>query len=154
MNGIQEVVGSTPIGSTIRLAACALMSVPMRLLGSILAALFFSSCAPQITRSAFLSENVHKISQEGIREAMGLPTSASVRDDGRHVWVYKVVTKGAPPRVNLPPPPVSSYGGGQPGAFPRSSQPELIPGTPSVCRQYTLIFDGSGVLREFSEADC
>ncbi|MBI2210169.1 MAG: hypothetical protein HYU47_06160 [Deltaproteobacteria bacterium] len=85
---------------------------------------------------------------------MGLPTSASVLDDGRHLWVYKVVMKGAPPRVNLPPPPVSSYGGGQPAAFPRSSQPELIPGTPGGCRQYTLTFDSSGVLREFSEADC
>ena len=129
-------------------------SISMRLLGSILAALFFSSCAPQVTRSAFLSENVHKISQEGIKEAMGPPASASVLDDGRHLWVYKVVMKGAPPRVSLPPPPVGSYGGGQPGVFPRSSQPELIPGTPGGCRQYTLTFDRSGVLQEFSESDC
>lgn len=130
------------------------MSVPMRLLSFIIAAIFFSSCAPQVTRSAFLSENLHKISQEGIKEAMGLPTSASVLDDARHVWVYKVVTEGAPPRVYLPPPAIGSYGGGQAGAFPRSGQPELIPGSPRVCRQYTLIFDRSGVLREFSEADC
>ena len=76
LNGIQEVVGSTPIGSTIRLAACTsfahgrpnppsrmvprasrgagamvtssalLISVTMRLIGSILAAVFFSSLIP------------------------------------------------------------------------------------------------------------
>ena len=140
--------------STDLLFYCSRSFTPMRLFGYIIAVILFSSCAPQVTRSAFLSENVHKISQEGIKEAMGLPTSASVLDDGRHLWVYKVVMKGAPPMVSLPPPPVSTYGGGQPGAFPRSGQPELIPGTPGGCRQYTLTFDSSGVLREFSEADC
>ena len=140
--------------STDLLFYCSRSFTPLRLFGYIIAVILLSSCAPQVTRSAFLSENVHKISQEGIKEAMGLPTSASVLDDGRHLWVYRVVMKGAPPRVSLPPPPVSTYGGGQPGAFPRSNQPELIPGTPGGCRQYTLTFDSSGVLQEFSEADC
>jgi hypothetical protein len=123
------------------------------LFACLIVVLFLSSCAPQVTRSDFLSANVGKIRLEEIKEAMGLPDSATVLDDGRHVWLYKIVTKGTPPRVYLPPPAVGSYGGGQ-AAFPRSAQPELIPGSPGGCRQYRLIFDRSGILQESSESDC
>ena len=126
----------------------------MRLFKCIIIAVFLSSCAVPLSRPVFLSENINKISQGGIKEAWGLPESASVLNDGSQVWVYKVVTRGTPPRVYLPPPSVGSYGGSQAGAFPRSSPPELIPGTPGSCRQYTLIFDSSEILREFSETDC
>lgn len=126
----------------------------MTLFKYIAIAVFFLSCAVPVSRPAFLSQNINKISQGGIKEAWGLPESASVLNDGRQVWVYKVVTKGTPPSVYVPPPGVGSYGGGQAGAFPRSSQPELIPGTRGSCRQYALIFDSSGILREFSETDC
>jgi len=75
----------------------------MRLFKCIIIALFFSSCAVPLSRPAFLSENISKISQGGIKEAWGLPESASMLNDGRQVWVYKVVTRGTPPRVYLPP---------------------------------------------------
>lgn len=113
-----------------------------------------ASCSTQSTPGVFLAENVNKTNQDGILEAWGPPQSKEALSDGRAAWVYKHARKGTPPSVHIPPPGIGSQGGGFTGVFPRSSQPELVRGTPDTCRQYTLIFDNSGTLREYKEGDC
>lgn len=116
--------------------------------------ILLTSCSTQASRAMFLAENVDKITQEEITIAWGPPESAKASSDGSTVLLYKYAKKGTPPSVYIPPPSVSPYGGGVTGGLAGRSQPELVRGTPDTCQQYTLTFDRTGVLREYSETDC
>ena len=130
------------------------MSVRLQLLVTLSLIFLLASCSAQVTPATFLAENVNKIGQEEIIKAWGPPESTKELSDGGAVWVYKYARKGTPPRVAIPPTGSSPYGGGYAGGFARPHQPELIPGTPNICRQYTLTFDRSGILHDYKETDC
>lgn len=112
------------------------------------------SCSPPVSRSAFLAENAGKITQDEILKVWGTPESRKPLDDGRSLWVYKRLTEGRAPSVSIPPPTIASQGGGLGGLFPSGGRPELVPGTPATCRQYTLTFDPLGILRDHTESNC
>ena len=113
-----------------------------------------ASCSVQATPATFLAENVNKIGQEEVIKAWGPPESTKELSDGGAMWLYKYARKGTLPRVAISPTSPSPYGGGYAGGFARPNQPELIPGTPDICRHFTLTFDRSGILREYNEVDC
>ena len=112
------------------------------------------SCSPPASRSAFLAESANKITQDEILNAWGSPESRKPLGDGSSLWVYKHVTEGRTPNVYIPPPTIAPQGGGLGGLFPGGSRPELVPGAPATCRQYTLTFDPSGILRDHTESNC
>lgn len=126
----------------------------MRPLAGLFLILLVAACAQPATLAGFLADNVNKITQEELLKAWGAPESTRQAGDGATVVVYKYFRKGSPPRVAMPPAADGAYGGGVAGAFPRRQQPELIPGTPDICRLYTLTFDRSGVLRRHEESAC
>lgn len=130
------------------------MQARLQPLGILSLFLLLASCSTQVTPGAFLAENVNKIGQEEIIKAWGPPESTKELTDGGAVWVYRYARKGTLPRVAIPPTSPSPYGGGYAGGFARPNQPELIPGTPDICRHFTLTFDRSGILREYNEVDC
>lgn len=112
------------------------------------------SCSPPASRSTFLAESANKITQDEILKVWGSPESRKPLGDGGSLWVYKHVTEGRAPSVYLPPPSIAPQRGGLGAPFPGGSQPELVPGAPATCRQYTLRFDPSGVLRDHTESNC
>ena len=126
----------------------------MKRLVILLIAIFLASCSAQGGRVTFLAENVNKITRDEIIKGWGLPQSTLTSDDGAMVLIYKYVVKGTPPSVYIPPPSYGSDAGGLPGSVAMRSQPELVRGSPDICRQYRLTFDRAGVLREYKESDC